>query len=209
MQSNEGAECIKSFPSKEGVQAEDQVLIIQAKDLQALISAAVNPLLVRIDLLERLVDIYISPDPRVVDLGHEYNRQITEAARAKTQAAKEHGLRIADCEERIVDLETSRTRQQLKATAGKVTESRMLKLAITLVNQHNNPMSFSDIGKLLELGSRDSTGKKSTRKQNMTHFGRKLLAAPEKFILKTDKQGHSFVHLTKLYYDHLMTEYGV
>jgi hypothetical protein len=90
--------------------------------------------------------------------------------------------------------------------AGKKTEARMLKLALGLLNRKNSPITFAEVGKILELGTRD--GSHNTREQNMTHFGRMLVAAPERFIVRPCRtNGGKQVSLTKIYYDHLMKEY--
>jgi hypothetical protein len=64
-------------------------------------------------------------------------------------------------------------------------------------------MTFSEIGKFLELGSRKNG--KSTREQNMTHFG-KLLSADKKNFVVTEGRtyGGYLVKLTKIYYEHLL-----
>jgi hypothetical protein len=184
--------------------SDEAVLVLTYKQLQDLIS----PFEKRVIKLERVIELYINPDPRVLDVMHEDYHALSDATKLRTDGAKRYGVRLTDIEERLTDLESSRNANQLKKAAGKKSEERMLKLAITLLNRKNNPMTFSEIGKLLELGSHSADGKKNTREQNMTHFGKRLESARERFIVSPNKiTGGKQVHLTKIYFDHLVREY--
>ena len=89
---------------------------------------------------------------------------------------------------------------------GKLTERRLKKLDYLLTSRSNEAMTFSEIGKILELGSRK--GKACTREQNMTHFGKRLEEAKDRFVVGPNKTaGGKLVHLTKDYYEHLRREY--
>jgi hypothetical protein len=59
-------------------------------------------------------------------------------------------------------------------TPGKLTERRLKKLDYLLTSRSNEAMTFSEIGKIHELGRRDE--KANTRPQAMTKFG-KILAS--------------------------------
>ncbi len=172
-----------------------EVVVLPAKEYVSLLSC--------IQQMQRIIDVYIAPD--VDMLNSPDNNEWIAALERRRKAQQEYGARLADVEERLEQLEVV-TRGQKRAP-GKVTEGRMLKLAVTLVNRRNAPISFSEISKLLELGSRSSDGKKNTRKQNMTHFGRILEDAHDKFVIRKDSHGHKCAQLTKSYYNHLVEEY--
>jgi hypothetical protein len=78
---------------------------------------------------------------------------------------------------------------------GKPTEKRLKKLDYLLTSRSNEAMTFSEIGKILELGSRK--GKACTREQNMTHFGKRLEEAKDRFAITPNRtSGGKLVHLT-------------
>ena len=93
--------------------------------------------------------------------------------------------------------------ERIPAKPGKKSDQRKTTLANILLSRQNQGMTFSEIGKFLELGSRKNG--KSTREQNMTHFG-KLLEADKKSFVVTDGKtsGGKLVKLTKIYYEHLL-----
>jgi len=59
----------------------------------------------RHECLERISDIYISPDVRIFDVACPDRALIEEAACRKTAASKEYGMRISSLEDRVEDLE--------------------------------------------------------------------------------------------------------
>jgi hypothetical protein len=64
----------------------------------------------------------------------------------------------------------------------------------------NEPLTFAEVGKYLELGSR--TGKANTRKQNMTVLGKILESESERFqVFESNTQkGHKMVRLSDKYF---------
>lgn len=107
---------------------------------------------------------------------------------------------LSELEERVARLEGR------PAKIGSKTEKRMLKIALVLLSRGNEGLSYSEIGKILELGSRK--GKACTREQNMTHLGKRLEEAKDRFVVGPNKTaGGKLVHLTKDYYEHLRREY--
>jgi uncharacterized protein Veg len=93
--------------------------------------------------------------------------------------------------------------KRASSESGKKSDLRKKALANALVSRHNAGMTYAEIGKLLELGSR--TGERNTREQNMTHFGKLLEAAPKEFVVTLSKtQGGKLVKLNKIYYEHLL-----
>lgn len=82
-------------------------------------------------------------------------------------------------------------------------ESRLKRLDAILYNRGNEPLTFAEIGKLLELGSR--TEKKNTRPQAMTKLGKVLEAESKRYIVfdsKTQAKAR-MVRLTPDYFKHL------
>lgn len=107
---------------------------------------------------------------------------------------------LSEVDDRVVRLEGR------PANVGQKTEKRMLKIALVLLSRKNEGVSYSEIGKILELGSRK--GNACTREQNMTHFGKRLEEAKDRFVVSPNKtSGGKLVHLTKDYYEHLRREY--
>jgi hypothetical protein len=62
---------------------------------------------------------------------------------------------------------------------GKKQEARLNRLEALLIARGNEPLTFSEIGKCLELGSR--SGKATTRRQNMTLLGKILESESKRF----------------------------
>jgi hypothetical protein len=90
---------------------------------------------------------------------------------------------------------------------GKLTERRLKKLDYLLTSRSNEAMTFSEIGKILELGRRDE--KTNTRPQAMTKFGKILeskKACYEVFESKT-QGGAKMVKLTRDYCQHCQKEF--
>lgn len=93
---------------------------------------------------------------------------------------------------------------QVKNPAKK-TEDRKHKLSLCLVKRQNKPLSFNEVGKLMELGSRSANGKTNTRKQNMYYFGKLLEQDMKMFVVSENKtSGGKLVCLTGDYYNHLL-----
>jgi hypothetical protein len=82
-------------------------------------------------------------------------------------------------------------------------DARLKKLDHALVSRRNQPMTFSEIGKILELGSRSS--KTNTRRQAMTKFSKILLSNVDCYSITDSKIVHSkLVRLTDSYYQKLL-----
>lgn len=89
------------------------------------------------------------------------------------------------------------------ASPEQITTARLANLDRLLLSRNNEPMTFSEIGKVLELGSR--TNGKNTRKQAMTRFS-KNLDAKNYEIFSSKTRGGKMVRLTKTYLNHLRME---
>lgn len=93
--------------------------------------------------------------------------------------------------------------RQASPSGGKKSDLRKRSLANALVSRKNVGMTYAEIGKFLELGSRN--GSKNTREQNMTHFGKLLEASPDEFVVTSCRtRCGKMVRLTKTYYEHLL-----
>ena len=93
-----------------------------------------------------------------------------------------------------------KTRNAKTKEAGKKTSARLAAVENLLVMNGNEPLTFAQIGRMLELGSRD--GKKTTRKQNMTILGRILAADPRFAVFESNTQkGRKMVRLDDGYFD--------
>jgi hypothetical protein len=80
------------------------------------------------------------------------------------------------------------------------------KLDLLLATRKNQPMTFSEIGKLLEMGIRSLDGK-TTRRQAMTKFSKILLAQGDRYeIFQSKTVGGKMVRLVNDYYLHVLKE---
>lgn len=88
-----------------------------------------------------------------------------------------------------------------RMSAGQVQKDRLMKLDRLLLARKNEAMTFSEIGKVLELGSR--TEEQNTRRQAMTKFSKNL--DPSKYeVFSAKSQNGKMVKLVKEYYNHLV-----
>lgn len=93
-----------------------------------------------------------------------------------------------------------KTRSTKTKEAGKKTSARLVTIENHLVMNGNEPLTFSQIGRMLELGSRD--GKTNTRKQNMTILGKVLEADPKFIVFDSNTQkGKKMVRLDDGYFE--------
>lgn len=83
---------------------------------------------------------------------------------------------------------------------GKKQVARLNRLEALLIARGNEALTFAEVGKYLELGSR--TGKANTRKQNMTVFGKILAGESKRFqVFESNTQkGHKMVRLSDKYF---------
>ena len=103
---------------------------------------------------------------------------------------------IFDHGKRLKTLEMVR---QSSRQPGKIQNARLNKLESLLIARCNEPLTFSEIGKYLELGAR--CGKTGTRRQNMTIFGR-IIANDERFHVfdSNTQRGAKMVGLDPSYF---------
>jgi hypothetical protein len=83
---------------------------------------------------------------------------------------------------------------------GKKQAARLNKLEALLIARGNESLTFAEVGKYLELGSRK--GKCNTRKQNMTVLGKILESERERFqVFESNTQkGHKMIRLSDKYF---------
>lgn len=82
-------------------------------------------------------------------------------------------------------------------TTAKIHEAKLKKVDGLLVSHNNQPITFSDMGKLLGYSP-------NTRKQNMTHLGRCFKQFPERYEVKDSKLGGKTVRLVPEYLNHIL-----
>lgn len=81
---------------------------------------------------------------------------------------------------------------------------RLDKLDKLFLSRKNEPLTYAEIGKLLELGSRSEDGKRNSRRQAMTKFSKILVAMPDKYVTWDGKsQSGKMCKLNPDYYSHL------
>ena len=91
---------------------------------------------------------------------------------------------------------------------GKLTERRLKKLDYMLTSRSNEAMTFAEIGKILELGSRSTNGR-TTRAQAMTKLGKIIVNKGSLYEVSESKtqKGAKLVKLTRDYYRHCQEEF--
>lgn len=110
------------------------------------------------------------------------------------QAIERQSGDIADHGRRI---KAQEAQPRAALTSVKVHE-RKLKRVDDLLRSHNNqPMTFTDMGKLLGY-------KKETRKQNMTHLHHTFKQFPDRYEVRDSKLGGKTVRLVPEYLNHLL-----
>jgi FtsZ-binding cell division protein ZapB len=115
------------------------------------------------------------------------------------------GLRIEELREEVDSLKGEVARLHGARKPGSKQIARLAKLDQLLLSRNNVPMTFAEIGKILELGSRSPDGKRSTRRQNMTLLGKTLESLPDRFeVFNSKTQNGRMVRLTREYFQHLM-----
>lgn len=96
-----------SSPDGDQVPTGDHVFILTAQELQGIINTATRDLISRLDYLERIVDIYIQPDPRAISNNLE-DQPVIEAFKRQTKASRKFNGRITSLEERLDDIEDTK-----------------------------------------------------------------------------------------------------
>lgn len=103
---------------------------------------------------------------------------LIEVVRRQGELLKEHEMRLDKHSERVDRLRFPEEKATKTKTPGRKQEDRLNRIEALLITRGNEALTFSEIGKYLELGSR--TGKVTTRRQNMTILGR-ILAREKRF----------------------------
>jgi hypothetical protein len=122
---------------------------------------------------------------------------ILSEVRSLRETVREHDWRLDKHSDFIRILQEER---RPVAPPGKKQTARLNRLEALLIARGNEPLTFSETGKYLELGSR--TGKATTRRQNMTLLGKILESESNRFHVfdsKTQK-GAKMVCLASEYF---------
>jgi hypothetical protein len=132
----------------------------------------------------------------------EISAHPAEALAALVEVVRLQGEEIAHLRENqeIQATQIFRMRAQApKRSVGKKQDARLNKLEALLIARGNEALTFSEVGKFLELGSR---GKTNTRRQNMTAFGKILAEKVERFHVfnSSTQKGARMVCLAEGYY---------
>ena len=146
--------------------------------------------------------VYVFSSSQLQDLiSHaisEATKPLNESLEALQEWQKETELRLDKHSEWISDLKYGKS----AGAHGKKSDERKKRLSGILVARKNAGLTYSEVGKILELGTRQGT--KNTREQNMTHFGKVLESANKEFVVTPSKtSGGKLVKLTSTYYSHL------
>jgi len=135
----------------------------------------------------------------------ELNRIIANAMREVRTDIDD--LRAEVAEERAFDRRRIRAleeacpkQKEVDKAPGEKYKTRMARLEALLIARENEPLTFSEVGKYLELGSRSDKG--NTRRQNMRFFGKILEARPERYhvFLSETQKGAKMVCLSDGYF---------
>lgn len=110
------------------------------------------------------------------------------------------GIKIEELREEVDVLKAEIAKLKGARKPGYKQAARLAKLDQLLLSRNNEGMTFSEIGKILELGSR-AIGK-NTRRQAMTKFSKSL--DPKNYeVFASRTQGGKMVKLTREYAKHL------
>ena len=137
------------------------------------------------EAIKWLLTKVLTLEGRIIGLEKENANLAATRDRMAALAARVSGLEAAQ------DELDSKVRGARKP--GEKQTARIAKLEQILVARKNQPMTFSEIGKILELGSR--VNGKSTRRQAMTKFAKSL--DPEKFEIFPSKMGGKIIRLSR------------
>jgi hypothetical protein len=121
---------------------------------------------------------------------------ILSEVRSLREIVREHDWRLDKHSDFIRILQEER---RPIALPGKKQTARLNRLEALLIARRNEPLTFSEIGKYLELGTR--RGKTSTRRQNMTLLG-KIIANDGRFCVfdSNTQKGAKMVSLDEAYF---------
>ena len=159
------AKAINSFASvaqqNNVLPSEESVFILTSGQLQDIITRAIQEAVVPasqeiaqlrkeraqdriiIDRQQLIIDLYIDPDPRVLDPSNEDCEALKDAARKKTLASKEYGLELISLDSRIKDLESLKEPQPLQRDRGDILRA--------LLAANNGKMLARDARKKMHL----------------------------------------------------------
>jgi hypothetical protein len=147
----------------------------------------------RLILLARINDLTIANNALEIELRGEVRALEASLDEVNSILAED----IAYDRKRISALERIPQRLTTKRDA------RLKKLDAVLLSRRNQPVTFSEVGKILELGSRQ--GKTNTRRQAMTKFSKILSSKVDCYTISNSKiVNGKLVRLTDSYYQKLL-----
>lgn len=199
------AQAIKVFALDQHVSTDEQLYTFTGQQLRELIQAAVS---------EAVREIKEELEALCSDLrGEDYDplesltpgirlRLIEREMRSFRQVIVEKSKQVFEIQGAIRKVGSALSNIQQRVVQSDITTKRLDRLDDLLLSRID-PISFSEIGRYLELGSK-MPGKKSTRRQAMTKLGHIIESHPDRYIVR--KSAHSnqkFVSLVPEYRRHL------
>lgn len=143
-----------------------------------------------------IIDIYIAPNPELFSEDVEACNALKYALKARREKELSDHEELYDIRGRLTDSELAINRLLGRKEPGKVTDGRLKRTDSILMKRRNEPVSFSEMGKLQEWS-------KETRRQNMTHLGHLYEQLPDRYEVRESKLGGKTVRLVPLYYKHI------
>lgn len=209
--SNIAVASINSFAS-EATQADsvpqlDQLITLTYGQLAEIIRCAVH------QALQDAQQGHISTDQDVKDLRDEIEalkRELSKVAGHASDALDDVQVAFDTMNEqsKVINQLAHKVRLTPPQKATATTEKKLERLDDLLLAR-SEPVSFSEIGKALELGSRDPRTGHSTRRQNMTLLGKLMANRPDRYIVHQARRGNQrFASLTPEYRTHLRRRNG-
>lgn len=202
----EVARAINHFASEQqqadSVPQQDQLITLTYGQLAELIRAAVH------QALQDAQQDQISTAQDVQDLRDEIEalkRELSKVAGHASDALDDVQVAFDTMNEqsKVINQLAHKVRLTPPPKVAATTEGKLQKLD-TLLLARSEPVSFSEIGKALELGSRDPRTGHSTRRQNMTLLGKLMASRPDHYIIHKASRGNQrFATLTPEYRAHL------
>jgi len=179
----------------------DQLVTLTYGQLAELIRSAVH------QALQDAQQGHISTAQDVQDLRDEIEalkRELSKVAGHASDALDDVQVAFDTMNEqsKVINQLAQKVRLTPPPTATGTTEKKLERLDGLLLAR-SEPVSFSEVGRILELGSKGKG--KNTRRQAMTKLGHIIESHPDRYIVrKSDHSNQKFVSLVPAYRQHLM-----
>ncbi|MFA5378351.1 MAG: hypothetical protein WC455_21535 [Dehalococcoidia bacterium] len=155
----------------------------------------------KIERLEAIVDLYIRPNEFLFDQDDAVCSDARRVVARRVERDRENLESITDLREDLADhgrkIKALEAGPKTALTTAKIHERKLKKVETVLVSHNNQPMSFSDMGKMLGY-------KKETRRQQMTKLGAAFKLYPDRYEVRDSNLGGKTVRLVTAYLNHLL-----